>query len=299
MNILVFDIGGTNIKYGLCVNDVLGDVKEIPTEAKKGGRHILNTVINVIKSISEPFDAIGISTAGQVNCEKGYIIYANSNIPEYTGMKLREELEELFSVPVMVENDVNSAIMGEAVYGAGKGHGNFICLTYGTGIGGGIVIDGKIYRGTSFSAAEFGAIVTHSEEKLKGSDPFDGCYEKYASTTALVKKAMEYDPKLNNGREIFKAVSDPNVYGIIDNWTDEITLGLSSLIHIFNPSCVVLGGGIISEKLITDLINKKIGKMIMPSFKNVEIKTAELKNTAGLMGVNHLTKLYSENKNNL
>ena len=299
MNILVFDIGGTNIKYSLCTDDVLKEVKEVPTEAKKGGTHIMNTVTGIIKSIEEPLDAIGISTAGQVNSEEGYIIYANSNIPEYTGTKIRKEIEELFSIPVMVENDVNSAIMGEATYGAGRGHNNFICLTYGTGIGGGIVIDGKIYRGTSFSAAEFGALVTHSEEKLFGNDPFDGCYEKYASTTALVNKAMEYNPELNNGREIFKTVSDPKVYDIIDNWVNEIVIGLSSLIHIFNPSCVVLGGGIISEKLITDLINKKIGKMIIPSFRNVEIKTAELKNTAGLMGVNYLTKRYCEIKKNL
>lgn len=287
MKILVFDIGGTAIKYGCCQDGVLAEVKEIPTEAKKGGRHIMDTLVSLIEA-QEGCDAIGISTAGQVNAQEGYIIYANENIPNYTGTQIRRELEERFHVPVAVENDVNAAAMGEAIYGAGRAYPDFLCLTYGTGVGGAIVRDRQVYYGSSFSAAEFGAIVTHADEKLSGSSFFDGCYERYASTTGLVKLAMAYDPALDNGRKIFARLSDPRVMEILDRWVDEIMLGLSTLTHIFNPACIVLGGGIMVQPLVMELIRKKVSRYIMPSFAQVDIRPAELGNSAGLLGACHL-----------
>ena len=220
MKILVFDIGGTAIKHGICIDDELTNVSETPTNAKLGGRHIVDTIISLIEK-EEGYDAIGISTAGQVNASEGYIIYANSNIPNYTGMQIRRELEERFHVPVAIENDVNSAALGEAIYGGGKNYDSFLCLTYGTGIGGAVIEDKEVYHGSSFSAAEFGAIVTHSEEKKNGTDFFDGCYERYASTTALVQKALAYDPTLCDGREIFKNLDNPKVMQIAQFYIDE------------------------------------------------------------------------------
>lgn len=287
MKILVFDIGGTSIKYGYCQDGVLAEVKEIPTEAKKGGRHIMDTLVSLIGA-QDGYDAIGISTAGQVNAQEGYIIYANENIPAYAGIQIRRELEERFHVPVAVENDVNAAAMGEAIYGAGRAYPDFLCLTYGTGVGGAIVRDRKIYHGSSFSAAEFGAIVTHAEEKLTGSSFFDGCYERYASTTGLVQMAKAYDPSLDNGRKIFARLDDPKVRELLDRWVDEIMLGLSSLTHIFNPACIVLGGGIMVQPLILELIREKIHRYIMPSFAHVDIRPAELGNSAGLLGAFYL-----------
>ena len=114
MKILVFDIGGTAIKYGICTNGHLEETKEYPTEAFRGGTHILNTICRLSEQYL-PFDAIGISTAGQVNPDEGSIIYANSNIPDYTGTQFKRILQKLFHVPVAVENDVNSAALGEAV----------------------------------------------------------------------------------------------------------------------------------------------------------------------------------------
>ena len=287
MKILVFDIGGTSIKYGYCIDNTLQEVFETPTNAKLGGRHVVDTIISLIKE-QEGYDAIGISTAGQVNAEKGSIIYANSNIPGYTGMQIREELEALFHVPVAVENDVNSAALGEAVYGAGRTYENFLCLTYGTGVGGAIIQDKAVYHGSSFSAAEFGAIVTHSEERKGKEDFYDGCYERYASTTALVKKAMAYDPSLDNGRKIFAQIEDPQVMNILDAWIDEIMMGLATLTHIFNPSCIIIGGGIMVQPLVIEKIHQKLAQYIMPSFAHVKILPAELGNSAGLLGANHL-----------
>lgn len=287
MKILVFDIGGTSIKYGYCINNTLQEINETPTNAKNGGRHIIDTIISLIKE-QDGYDAIGISTAGQVNSEKGSIIYANSNIPGYTGMQIREELEALFHVPVAVENDVNSAALGEAIYGAGRSFQNFLCLTYGTGVGGAIIQDKTVYHGSSFSAAEFGAIITHSEKRKGKEDFYDGCYERYASTTALVKEVMEYDSSLDNGRKIFAHIDDPHVQRILDAWVDEIVMGLATLTHIFNPSCIIVGGGIMAQPLIIEKIHQKMNQYIMPSFAHVKIMPAELGNSAGLLGANHL-----------
>lgn len=287
MKILVFDIGGTSIKYGVCVDNVLQDVKETPTNAKLGGRHIVDTLIFLIKEQSG-YDAIGISTAGQVNSKEGYIIYANQNIPNYTGTKIKEELESLFHVPVTVENDVNAAAMGEAIYGAGKDYHQFLMLTYGTGVGGATVTDKQVYYGSSYSASEFGAIITHSDVRLSGKDYFDGCYEKYASTTGLVKMAVEYNPKLSSGRKIFENLGDPKVMDILDKWVDEIMLGLATLTHIYNPPCIILGGGIMVQPLIMEKIAAKKDLFIMPSFAHVNIIPAALGNSAGLLGANYL-----------
>lgn len=287
MKILVFDIGGTAIKYGLCENGNLIETWECPTEAWKGGPHILNTISALAEQFSD-FDAIGISTAGQVNPETGTIIYANSNIPEYTGTQFQKIMEERFHVPVAVENDVNSAAIGEAMFGAGKGKSSFLCLTYGTGIGGAIIENSSIYHGSSFSAGEFGGIITHPEKKLAGKDPFDGCYERYASTTALVKLVSAYDPTLTNGRRIFASMERPEIKALIDQWIDEIVLGLTTLIHIFNPSDIVLGGGIMVQPYILKQIRLRIPQMVMSSFSHVQIHSALLGNSAGLLGAYHL-----------
>lgn len=289
MKILVFDVGGTSIKHGICEDGVLTNLNETPTEAKLGGRHIMHVLTTLIEKESD-YDAIGISTAGQVNAETGSIIYANSNIPDYTGMELRRELSEHFHVPVMVENDVNSAAIGEAVYGAGKAYDSFLCLTYGTGVGGAIVQNKSIFHGSSFSAGEFGGIVTHGSVKHSGSDTFDGCYERFASTTALVRAAKNLDASLSNGKLIFERISEPCVKNLVDNWIDEILLGLSTLIHIFNPACIVLGGGIMVQPYITKEINRRLPTQIMPSFSHVKVLPAELGNSAGLLGIFHLTE---------
>ena len=324
MKILVFDIGGTAIKYGVCKDGKLLSSAETPTNAGLGGRHVLDTIIALTEeafsfgsphSLSEPFDAIGISTAGQVNAETGSITYANSNIPGYTGMEIRKELEAKFHIPVMVENDVNSAAIGEAVYGAGKNSESFLCLTYGTGVGGAIVQDKKIYHGSSFSAGEFGGIITHGDVRLavntsskviaddspentdtSEKDYFGGCYERYASVTALVKEAMEYDQSLTNGRAIFEHLNDPHVTDILNNWVDEIALGLVTLIHIFNPPCIVLGGGIMTQPLILNTLKDKLFSQIMPNFSHVKLVTAELGNHAGLYGIYYLASEYCRMK---
>ena len=278
---LLIDIGGTSIK--VATYDIkLSNVKEYPTEAKLGGKYLIKKVIDIINEYHD-FSYISISTAGQVDIDKGYIVYANDNIPGYTGTKWKKILEKKYNVPVYVENDVNAAALGEYHFGAAKKHDNFLCLTYGTGIGGAIVINGNIYRGSIGSAGEFGALITHSD-KHKKNKPYSGSYEENASTTALVKKAKKYDSSLSNGRIIFSRIKDKKVEKIIDEWVNEIVVGLISLIHLFNPDMIILGGGVLEQEILFNKIKKEVYLQIMDSYRGIKIKKAKLGNKAGLYG---------------
>lgn len=283
MRILTFDIGGTEIKYAICdENFNLTEKKSIPTNAHEGGKRIIERVIEIAKTV-ENIDRIGISTAGQVDSINGRIIFATDSIPGYTGTEIKAIVEAETGLPTAVENDVNSAAIGEAVFGAAKGCDSFICLTYGTGIGGAIYLDGKLFTGNSFSAGEFGHIVTHAGGKCCTCGGC-GCYEAYASASALVNSVNEKLGKSMNGREIFEDFETPEIRNIIDEWIDEIVIGLKGLVYIFNPSLIVAGGGIMNETYITDEINKRLQKELMASFRKVKIVKALMGNDANKLG---------------
>lgn len=286
MTTIVLDIGGTAIKSGLYIDGTLTDLKETPTEASRGGAHVTARAKEIIAAYQQhtPFERIGISTAGQVDPVRGQIIYANENIPGYTGTKLKEILEQEFYVPVAVENDVNAAAIGESVFGAGKNRSNFVCLTYGTGVGGAIFSGGKLYSGSSYSAGEFGAIITHPEARKIEEDMFSGCYEKYASATALVKSAQQFDATLINGRKIFERLEEPDVKELVDRWILEILYGLTTIIHMLNPECVILGGGIMEQPYVIEQLRERLYPNIMSSFRQVKLEKAALGNRAGMLG---------------
>ena len=282
--IAVLDIGGTAMKSGIFCGGKLSQVRETASEAGLGGEHVMKRAQELLLRMQEDgFDAVGISTAGQVERETGRIRYANGNIPGYTGMPVKERIEQMFGKPAAVENDVNAAAIGEGRFGAGRGYPDYLCLTYGTGVGGAIVMNGRLYSGSAGSAGEFGAMVIHGSG-AGGSDPFAGCYERYASVTALVSRARMLDPKLDSGRKIFARLTEPDVKGLVDAWIDEIALGLRSLIHSFNPPCVILGGGVMEQPYLFGQAAERTMQSIMPGFRNVRIVPAELKNTAGLLG---------------
>lgn len=265
MRIAALDIGGTSIKSGIWDGEQAIELKEWDTNASRGGAYLMGRAKAILHTYGD-FDAIGISTAGQVDSEQGSIYYANDNIPEYTGTKIRDILEAEFGVPVAVENDVNAAALGELYFGAAKGAKNFLCLTYGTGVGGAIVVNGSIYSGNTYSGGSFGGILIHPEAMKEGVE-FSGCYEKYASTTSLVREAMKKDPSLDNGRKIFEAFERPEIRAVIDQWIDEIVYGLVSLIHIFNPSDILLGGGILAQNYIISEVRHRVDARISPGFR--------------------------------
>lgn len=297
MRIAVVDIGGTNIKSGIWENDRILEQKEQATMAEWGGAHVMRLVTDTLRQY-RTFDAIGVSTAGQVDSEAGIILYANENIPGYTGMRIKEILEKEFCVPVAVQNDVNSAAIGEAYYGVGIESNDFLCLTYGTGVGGAIVMNGKIYSGSGYSAGEFGAIITHPKDRNVREDMFSGCYERYASTSALVNLVKKEYPSMVNGRIIFENIRKDEIRLLVNRWLDEVVYGLATLIHIFNPSLIVLGGGVMEQPYVIEQLNGRLYENIMESFRSVKIVPAKLGNTAGLLGASQeaLEEYHKRNK---
>lgn len=286
MKVMSLDIGGTAIKAGIFEKGTLSSVREFPTNAAFGGEYVVSRAKEIIHEYKNAnwFDAIGISTAGQVDPYKGCIIYANKNIPGYTGTQLKNIMEAEFCVPVAVENDVNAAAIGEAVFGAGRGLSDFVCLTYGTGVGGAMFSGGNLYHGSSCSAGEFGAMIMHPEDRNPEEDMYSGCYEKYASVTALAERAKKLDPSLSSGRAVFARKDEPAVGEIIDKWIGEVVNGLVTVVHMLNPSCIILGGGVMEQPYVLKKVRENLYDNIMPSFRHVEIKKAELGNKAGLIG---------------
>lgn len=286
MRIMTLDVGGTAVKSGGYCDGTLEDIREYPTEAIKGGGHVASLIETIIQEYEKThkFTGIGVSTAGQVDSVRGRIIYANDNIPGYTGMEIRSIIEDRFGKPAAVINDVNAAALGEARYGAGQGEKDFICLTYGTGVGGAVFVQGKLYEGSSFSAGEAGAIVVHPEDRDPQRDIFSGCYERYASVTALVKKAQEFDSRLVNGRVIFEEMERSGVRQIVEEWIREIVYGLTSLIHVLNPTCIILGGGVMEQEYVLERVRELLGMHLMESYRKTDVKRALLGNCAGMYG---------------
>lgn len=288
MRIAALDLGGTFIKAGIVENGVLLEVTEHPTGANLGGPEVIKKAIEIVRAFKD-IDRVGLSTAGEVDFEKGVIRLAD-NIPHYTGMNLKKEFGDALNLPFVVENDVNAAAVGELMFGAGREYKDFLCVNFGTGIGGAIIINKKLYRGSKYSAGEFGGLVTHPGAMVSG-DVGSGSYERYASTSALVRRAMALSPKLDSGRAVFAAMEVPEVKMIVDDWIKEISYGLICLIHAFNPSAIVLGGGIMKEPYIGLNLSAIMMASTKPSFRDCKVVPAALGNNAGIYGAAHLASL--------
>lgn len=284
MRILAIDIGGTAVKMGIVEGDTLHHRREIPTEAQRGAQNMIGRIIAAASEMA-PFDGIGVSTASQVNPHTGVITSATDTFPGYTCMNVRQRLSEAFHCPVAVDNDVNCAAVAEGHRGAGREYQSFLCLVYGTGIGGGMVINRQLHYGENYSAGEVGHMKTHAGG-LVCNCGLRGCYERYASTFALTRRAEEVLGRPTTGRELcaLREGGDPQAQALIDQWIDEVVAGVASLLHIMDPSCVILGGGIMENDYIFQEIARRTPEQTMPNFRNTSILRAQLGNTAGMWG---------------
>lgn len=279
--IAALDIGGTAIKSALWQQGVLSRVQECPTPVASA-KTLVEKAVELLRDMG-PVDAVGVCTRGQVDGE-GRILHDNGPVPDYTGTPLQALLEDALSVPVLVENDTNAAAWGEARQGAGRGCADFLCLTFGTAVGGGLILNDRLYRGVNRSAGEFGCMQLFSQ-KPAWEGPGGAYYETMASTTALVKAARQVDPTVKNGRELCARLDEPNLSAVADHWVEQVSWGLSSLIHIFNPALLVLGGGIMQNEALFRRIDACVRSQLLPGFEVVTLKPALLGNRAGLIGV--------------
>ncbi|WP_294835231.1 ROK family protein [Eubacterium sp.] len=286
MRILCFDIGGTFIKYALCNEKFqLSEKQKMPTNAKEGGQAIIQRIIEVIESYDN-IDRVAISTAGQVDSKNGIVVYSTDNIPYYTGMMVKSIIENKTGILTYVENDVNAVALGEARFGAAKGCSDFISLALGTGIGGAIYLNNKLYTGSTSAAGELGHMITHAGGK-QCTCGGEGCFECYASANALINAVNKISDEPLDAFQIFEKenMSKPEIRSEIDKWIDEIILGLMNIIYIFNPPLIVIGGGIMNEDYIIELIDRKIYNKLMENFRNVKIERTKLGGDSALLGV--------------
>lgn len=282
-NYISFDIGGTMIKYGIIdENGEIIESHETPTNAKNGGPHIVQSVKELIEEHGRKYELSGIciATAGMVDPIRGEIIYANENIPEYTGMKIKQILEEEFKIPCEVENDVSCAGLSEQFKGAAIGSKITLCLTIGTGIGGCILIDNKVFHGVSNSAGEVGYM------NMKGSE-----FQKTASVNALIHE-VAHKKNCNHaeldGIKIFEMAKagDEICKDAITKMCDDLGYGIANICYVINPEVVVIGGGIAKQKeYLYELIRNSMDKYLIGAIsKKTKLVFAENGNQAGILG---------------
>ena len=297
------DIGGTEAKIGLLNGDgeilerenlsVAFDGYETPIleTVKKG----IGDFIGRIDMPREKLRAIGVSATGAIDSKKGLVAGSGGHIKNWLGSTIKDTLESSYGVPVFVLNDANAAALGEMWRGAARDRENVVVVTIGTGVGGGVVVDGHILLGHKGFAGEIGYIKPPfvSDTPLTGR----GCYEDYASMSALVRIVEELANEGSieqkfasspNGRMIFDAVKsgDKALENVTEHWIDNIAAGIVSLVHIFNPEIILIGGGVSAQKeLFIDKLRAKVFDNVMDEFKiDLELRAAELKNDAGMIG---------------
>lgn len=287
------DIGGTAIKYGVINSEgQIVEKEQMPTEAWRGGPEILNKVIGIVETYKKIYTVSGIciSTAGMVDVEKGEIFYAAPLIPNYAGTKFKQVLEEKFQIPCEVENDVNCAGLAESVSGVAKQSKVTLCLTVGTGIGGCIIIQGKIFRGYSNSACEVGYM------NMGDSD-----FQTLGAASILTKKVAERkkEPQERwNGYRIFEHAKkgDAVCCQAIDEMVDILGKGIANICYVLNPEIIVLGGGIMAQQeFLKEKIEQSVKRYLVPSIaENTKITFAKHKNDAGMLGAfYHFTERHS------
>lgn len=316
MYYLGIDLGGMSIKAGICNDNGEILVKDTcPTVRDEDGDRILNDmaslclkVINEANLTVDDIEYAGIASPGSADSERGLIIYA-ATLP-FLNYPIADKLSEKTGIKkVYIDNDANAAAKGEATYGAAKGYKDSLFITIGTGVGGGIIIDNKIYSGFNFSGAELGhiVIVKDGDECPCGRK---GCLESYASATALIKQTKakmledknsalwdicEGDIERVNGKTVFDAMllNDASAKEVYRGYIEYLACGLVNFINIFQPEVLSIGGGISKQGDIlidplTEIIKRE--QYSRYSEKQTMIKIAELGNDAGIIGAASLGK---------
>lgn len=307
------DVGGTKVLGGV-VNEhgtVLAHARR--DTPRQGGVALTQAIADVALELMKDFDveSVGISAAGFVSSDRKTML-ATPNIAGWNGVNLDKELGALIGLPLVIENDANAAAWGEARFGAGVNEHHLMMLTIGTGIGGGVVVNGQLYRGAFGIAAEFGHMRVVPDGHLCGCGA-RGCFEQYASGNALLRHAREAISASPEVARNLLALGDGTVAGLTGKHItdaarqgDAVALaafnttaqwlgaGIASLSVVLDPACVVIGGGVIDAGEILLAPTRAAVERNMPfsgKHPSPRIIAAELGNEAGLVGAADLARL--------
>lgn len=292
--IMGVDIGGTKIAAALVSSGKL--LTPIYTVKTPRGEKILNVVSKSYKKFSRKYllSGIGISTAGMVS-NKGQIVGSTGNIPGWQGTKVKEILQRKYHLPVVVENDANAAAYAEYRIGGARGADPLLMITLGTGVGGGVIVNGKLVRGAHCGAGEIGHIkLSYTKQRLCTCGKYD-CLEAYVSGNGLFALVKHYFPnkyKSISTKKLFTLRKKRSILAIraIEDWHFFISLGICNLVQVFDPKKVVLSGGLSSE-VDLNYLRKLLSKQVLPALEKVDfVEKSKLGNDAGLLGAVLLVK---------
>ncbi|MCM1265302.1 MAG: ROK family protein [Candidatus Gastranaerophilales bacterium] len=312
-NRIGIDVGGTNVKIAL-VNEKGSIIysNSIPTRAEMGYEYTINNMKEAIRDLlketqssAKDIEGMGFGFPGQIDCKNGIVRLA-PNIPGWVDVPIAEIMEKEFGIPTRVDNDVRCAALGELNFGAGVGCENLICITVGTGIGSGLIINGKLVRGASNAAGEIGHIkLDMTGGPLCGCGD-RGCLEAFASGPSIVAMAEEYikGGKSTKYRELANPEitpyivseaakqGDPVAQRIFTIVGEYIGIGLASVVNLLNPEKIIIGGGVAAAgDILMNPIKETLVKRAMKiAGSTVQVVPAELGNTAGVIGASLLIK---------
>lgn len=298
--IIGLDVGGTSVK-GIIFKDGKAVCKDsLPTVSGEGLADCLFALSERLAAAAgtqiSRISGVGVGCPGVIDAVDGTVVRANNlGLFDYP---LKSLLKERVA-EVRVCNDGNAAALGEAYYGAGRGYKNSVLITLGTGVGGGIIIDGKLFSGNRSAGAEIGHMVIKEGGKLCSCGR-RGCFEAYCSARALAgltRSRMRRDPlspmwreynlRTADGETAFKyAGTDPSAAKVVETYIGHLVCGIANLANIFRPEAVILGGGVSAQgERLERLVRERIKKEIFAfGYAPVEIKCASLKNDAGAYG---------------
>lgn len=310
--IFVADLGGTHLRAAII--DRSGRIHhrlKHPTPQAELPAEIVHALVDAARSCENEctprggkISAVSVAVPGTVNFEEGVVVKA-PNVPCLDGFRLGAALQGELGWPAIVENDANAAAVGEVWQGAGRGYSHIVCVTLGTGVGGGIILDGKLWRGVDGSAGEIGHI---------GVDPFGGvpctcgsrgCLEVYASATAIVRMTREARPRYPTSilhmsehltsEKIYQAglEGDELALEVLRRMGVYLGIGLASLVNLLNPEIIVIGGGVAAGwQLFEKHMNQQVIERAFPlPAQRVKITRAECGDDAGLLGAARLAFL--------
>lgn len=307
------DIGGTNSKIGIlnAGGDILKSTS-IKTESIEGVEFTLNKIWATVLKLADELGitkdlikGIGMGIPGPVIDQKKVGFFAN--FPWEKNINISEKMEKISGIKTRLDNDVNVIALGETLYGAGKGYSKSVTIALGTGVGGGIFVDGKLISGATGAGGEIGHMKLEKDGKLCGCGQ-KGCFETYASATGVIRETLSR-LQINKNNEVYKSIGgdlnrleakhvfdaakkgDEFSLDIVDYVSDYLAMGIGNVLNIINPEVVILSGGVaLAGDILLDKVRVKLPKYALGiTLENLQIKLGELGNDAGIKGASALT----------
>ncbi|MDC0535491.1 ROK family protein, partial [Francisellaceae bacterium] len=289
--ILSFDIGGTGVKYGVVTSEgelIYQHKFSTPKPSETQGKKLLDLMLSCADELTKKYEisAIGVSTHGVVDFNKGIVTLSSHHLPGLKNLPIKKTLKNRYGVLVTVDNDVNSAAIGELWQGSAKQYKNFIFIALGTSIGGAVIVNRHLVRGRNFCGGEIGYLITNEKDKKPKFMP--GAWESYASASVLTKRYLKAKKNTKLSPDDFQidlANGDAQTIELFERFVFSLTSGMISLAHTLDPDAFILGGAIVGmNQQLFDPVIKSYKSRSLSACADTPIMGAELGNTAGMIG---------------